>query len=157
MRTPSSSYFGFKCMLRVTPVCGGIFTLLSSNFCASHTLIQMLSTSCLGSDTSCWAAFLQWMPSYMETHLTKHRFPMPGHAFVEMFLLGLLYSVPGHLLLWTLLSLKYPVVGSASMWMPSLSPLGSVTLYLATLPCSVLPCLGVNTLCQAACPLKCPS
>lgn len=67
-----------------------------SNFCACHTSIQVLSTFCLGSDTSCWTAFLCWMPSYMGTHLTKYKFPMLGHPFVEIFLFGLLYSVPSH-------------------------------------------------------------
>lgn len=79
------------------------------------------------------------MPSYMGIHLTKHRFHMLGHPIVEVFLLGLLYSVSDHLPLWTLLtllSLRYPVLGSTTMWMPCLSLLGFETLYLATLSCS---------------------
>lgn len=101
---PSSSYLGFES----TPLCMESSSLCSgsSSLCQPY-FTQMLSTSCKGSNILHWAALLHWMSSCMGPSLTMPKLPHPmaGHSFVEMSLPGLLYPVPDHLSLWTLLTL----------------------------------------------------
>lgn len=137
-------------------------TLLRFQFPEPPILPHMFSTLCAGSDTSHWAAFLRWMPSYIAIHLTMHRLPhsMLGRPFVEVSLLGLPYTVLGHLPYghfpypaWS----QLPLVGLHFHVDAFLMPLGLSHPVLGCTPMlTVSPCLGSNTLSQATCLWRCP-